>query len=182
MTLVDHSRRVMRGRQDPLASDFKARLAELRRHPEIDFIKDLRNFLLHRELPFLGHRLSMNSVNTPQMTMDSDVRIGVHQLLESDGWCSSSKTYLASLGDAVSLRPLISKHGKLIFEFNSWLHDEVSIANVGALKEVNHLVVERNAILAGCSFEEAQIHTQRWTDLREGRIKPREVFGKDVKP
>jgi len=70
MTLVEHSRRIMRDRRGPLRDELTTKLAEILLNQEIPFVQDLRNFMLHRSLPFLAHTLSMNEVNTgsPSMT------------------------------------------------------------------------------------------------------------------
>ena len=52
-------------------------------------------------------------------------------------------------GDVVPLRPVIEKHGRLLFDLNAWLHHELSLANAPALEEVNEMVVRRNMIMTG---------------------------------
>jgi hypothetical protein len=168
MTLVDHSRRIMRRRTGQVAEEFEQRKIELLKNPEVGFIQDLRNFLLHRTLPFFAHTLSMANVNTPQQTMTSEVELSVVELTEWDRWSSSSRRYLESLGEVVTLRPLIKHHGHLIVEINNWLHDALAIANRDSLAEVNRLVVERNAVLTGSDFAQAEGLTQHWSDLRAG--------------
>jgi hypothetical protein len=177
MTLVEHSRRIMRGRAGQIADDFAKRKIALLRNPEVAFIQDLRNFLLHRALPFFAHSLSLDKLNTPEQTMTSEVELNVAELLEWDKWSSQSRQYLQSLDEVVVLRPLIRRHGQLVVGINGWLHDELGHANEEALTEVNRLVVERNALVMGSDIATAEEQTKKWSDLRDGNITPQEMFG-----
>jgi hypothetical protein len=44
-TLVDHARRLMKGRTGKIANEFERRKLETIANPEVPFIKDLRNFV-----------------------------------------------------------------------------------------------------------------------------------------
>ncbi|HEY3947357.1 MAG TPA: hypothetical protein VGL78_19180 [Solirubrobacteraceae bacterium] len=59
MTLVDHSRRLLRGRSGAVVDEFGAKLASVVENPEILFVRDLRNFMLHGSLPLIAHRLRL---------------------------------------------------------------------------------------------------------------------------
>jgi hypothetical protein len=156
MTLVDHSRRIMRSRKDAVASEFAERKAELVRNPEIRFIQELRNFTLHRAIPFLGHSFTFTTGTDPAFT--SEVELGVAQLRGWDGWSESSLAFLENQGEAVVLRPTIRRHGQLVLGLNSWLLDALMAANQLAREEVNDLVAKRNAILAGQEVYEPKIN------------------------
>lgn len=148
-SLVDHVRRLMRGRVGPIAEEFATRKAELLRGPEIPFMVDLRNFTLHRTLPFFGHTLSVTGVNTPEQEVESEVLLNVPQLFEWDGWSAPARVYLDGQHDALSLRPIVKKHGEMVLELNAWLLSELAKTNKDSLDEVNTLIVARNAVLTG---------------------------------
>lgn len=167
MTLVDHSRRMMRGRTDELESDFSTRRTELLRHPEISFIKDLRNFMLHRSIPFLGHTMKMSGLNTESPTVDMQIELSIDELLQWDGWTAASKRFLAGYEEKLPLLPVIEKHGDVVFRFNAWIVSALSEANREALSQANELVVERNAILGGTDIEAARHLTDEVTRQRE---------------
>lgn len=161
-SLIDHVRRLMRGRVGPIVEEFERRKAEVLENPEVPFVVDLRNFTLHRTLPFFAHRLSMTKVNTPEQAMESEVELAVGQLLEWDNWSKPSRKYLESQGETVVLRTVIKKHGELVISLNGWLHNELSGANDSALEEVNRLVVEANAIFTGGDLDEAEQLAKRF--------------------
>lgn len=163
MTLVDHTRRLMRNRTGTVAAEFTRRKADLLEHPEVPFMQDLRNFTLHRELPFLAHTLSMTNVNTPDQEFESEVLLSAIDLLDWDGWTARSVAFLSSDGD-VELRPVVRKHGELVSALNIWLFN--ALMEDIDLTEVNELVVERNAILTGLDLDAARRWTDEWSSRR----------------
>jgi hypothetical protein len=155
-SLVDHVRRLMRGRTGPVADKFLHWKEAALQNPEVPFVIDLRNFMLHRTLPLFGHTLSMTNVNKPDQRMESEVQLTVPELLEWDRWSRVSRTYLEGSGDAVAIRPVVKKHAELVLDLNEWLLKELSNANASAMDEVNELIVARNAILTGGDLQEAR--------------------------
>lgn len=166
MTLVDHVRRTMAGRTGQLADEFKSRKEALLQNPEIPFMQDLRNFTLHRTLPFLAHRLSMTNVNTPEQTFESEVELSVAQLLEWDEWSTASRRFLENSGETVALRPVVQRHGQLVLDLNAWVHTK--LVQAIDIDQLNELIVEINAALAGVDKESAKQLTDEWTRRRGG--------------
>jgi hypothetical protein len=163
MTLVDHTRRLMKGRTGEVTDEFTRRKAELLEHPEVPFMQDLRNFTLHRKLPFLAHTVSMTNVNKPDQQFESEVLLSASDLLDWDGWTARSSMFLASAGD-VELRPVVRKHGEMVSALNIWLF--ASLIDAIDLAAINELVVERNAILTGVDVEAARRWTDEWSNKR----------------
>jgi hypothetical protein len=169
MTMVDHSRRIMRGRNGPIAEEFVERKRALLTNSEVPFVRDLRNFTLHRSLPFLGNTVRMTDLNTPGQTITAEVELSVADLNAWDGWTAPARAFLDLQGEAVVLRPVVRRHGELVAALNAWLYNSLAKANVGALAEVNQLAVERNAVLTGTDLAEAERLTAEWTRLRQTR-------------
>ncbi|MFZ1925226.1 MAG: hypothetical protein WAU42_03685 [Solirubrobacteraceae bacterium] len=164
MALVEHSRRITRGRSGPIAEEFERRKCETIENPEVLFIQHLRNYVLHRSLPFIGHEVHLQP--RPGVLATSEIKLSVHELTGWDGWPAATKQFIASHGDAIPLRPIVRRHGDLVVELNLWLYEQLADANVPALEEANQLVVERNAILGGTDLEARRV-TETWTRLRE---------------
>lgn len=59
MTLVEHTRRVMRDRSGPIVEEFERRKQEVVANQEVPFIQGLRNYVLHHSLPFVGHQVRL---------------------------------------------------------------------------------------------------------------------------
>jgi hypothetical protein len=107
----------------------------------------------------------MANVNTPQQTMTSEVELSVAELIEWHGWSPAPRQFIEELGETVTLRPLIRRHGEMVVGINKWLHDQLALANKAALEDANCLVVEHNAVLTGSDIADAETITQRWTIL-----------------
>lgn len=156
MSLVDHVRSIMRTRSGAILDDYNQQKKQLVTHLEIRFVQELRNFTLHRTLPIFAHTLELNNINTPRQSMTSEVELNVADLLEWDGWSAASSRYLVEAGDAVQLRPLIKKHGELVYWFNRRIFRALTSANEATLEQVNELIVRRNAVWAGVDMQTAR--------------------------
>ena len=167
MTLVEHTRRVMRGRSGPTAEEFERRKQEVVANPEVPFIQGLRNYVLHHSLPFVGHQVQLQA--QPNVIATSEIRLSVRELAQWDGWSGSTMSFIESHDEALTLRPVIRRHSELVIELNVWLYGQLADANADALAEVNQLVVQRNAILGGLGPDEARRVTEEWTRRREER-------------
>jgi hypothetical protein len=148
-SLVDHVRRLMRNRSGSIAEEFTRRKQELLQNPEVPFMEDFRNFVLHRELPYISHSISMGRIGTALRMTKSEVELGVWQLLKWEKWKPLAREFLKAQGNVLILRPVIKKHGQLMIGLNGWLHNELAKANKQALIEVNKLVDARNSIQRG---------------------------------
>jgi hypothetical protein len=168
-TLADHSRPLTQDWTGELAEEMVARKEQLLSNPEVTFVKDLRNFMLHRSLPFLGHTLRLGDVNTDRPTNEMQIELSATELLRSDGWTRPSKDFLAGYEEKVALLPIIEKHGQVVVEFNQWVIGALAEANREALAEANAIVAERNALLGGIDIETARRvtdgHTRRLEEV-----------------
>jgi len=163
MTLVDHSRRLMRDRTGSLAEEFGTRKASLLQNPEVRFIQDLRNFMLHRSLPLLAHRLRLSGGISEEARGESEMLLGTEDLLAWDGWSSASRGWIEARGADISLRPLIVQHSALVYEINYWLLDALTAENQAPLAEANEIIVERNAFFNRSDKAVAAKLTEDWT-------------------
>jgi hypothetical protein len=167
-SLAGHARRV--------AEQFAPRDVRRRHRDAIDqlkgtagavFIKDLRNYTLHRALPALGHGLRVQRVDgTLQMT-ESEVGLPTERLLAWKKWRAPSKALLRDAGERLDLRPIVMDHAQASMSLNAELHD--GIMESLDMDTLDRLVVEVNAALSGLDFETAKRMTDHRTAQREGR-------------
>jgi hypothetical protein len=162
-TLVDHTRRLMRGRVGALPEEFNRRKADLVANAEVPFVKDLRNFVLHRAHPFLGHTVTVAS---SQGSITGEIELSQTDLLTWDRWSSPARAFIKDQAEKIPLRPIVQRHGKLMIELHNWLHDQLARANTSALEDTNQLVDERNGILAGLDSAAAQRLSEATTRIR----------------
>ena len=160
-SLVDHVRHLMRGREGPIPEEFEKRKADLLSHPEVPFLGDLRNYTLHRALPFLGTRVSMINENTPEEGLAGEIRLSVASLLEWDRWTAPARAFMVDQRDVVPLMPVVDRHGRMVFELNAWLHHELSLANAPAMDELDELIIQQNMIMTGGDREMAERRARR---------------------
>jgi hypothetical protein len=162
-SLVDHSRQLMRGRPEALVSRVEAEKSSLLAHPEIAFIKDLRNYMLHRSLPPVLHRAAMTGLNTAAPGSQSEVTMSTEDLLGWDRWSSAAKAFLRGQTGNLALRPLIEDHGYEMYKFNDWLLDLLIEQNRPNLAAANELIIERNALVNRVDIPAARRLTEEWT-------------------
>ncbi len=165
MALVEHTRRIMRDRSGPIVDEFERRKRDVTANPEVPFIHNLRNYVLHHSLPFVGHEVRLQP--QPGVLATSEIQLSVRQLTAWDGWSAPARRFIESQGDALALRPVVDLHAGLVAQLNLWLYERLADANAPALAKVNRLVDERNAILGGTDLEEARRVTEAWTRRRE---------------
>lgn len=180
VTVVDHARRVLRGRTGATVDEFARRKTEMNASGLVPFVHCLRSFVLHRQLPFLGHEVRLQP--QPGVLATSDLRLSVEELMGWDGWTAPAKAFLATQQEAIPLRPVIVDHAELLMGLNLWLYEQLAAANESALDEVNELVTERNAILARTTIDEAHRVTAVWTAMRESPTPDPNITIEDLMP
>jgi hypothetical protein len=165
MALVEHTRRIMRDRSGPIVDEFERRKLAVLDHPEIQFIQNLRNYVLHRSLPFIGHEVRVQP--EPGVDATSEIRLSTRELRAWDKWSAAARRLIDSNEDELALRPIVDVHAALVIDLNEWLIEALSKANSETLAEVNRLVDESNAILGGVDIDEARRITAAVTARRK---------------
>jgi hypothetical protein len=162
-TLIDHARNLMRPRTGRIAEEFDRRKTEVAATPEVAFVRDLRNFVLHQANPFLGHTVRIMGADGPIV---GELELTSANLLTWGRWKAPARAFIRTQPESFTLRPIICQHGGLMVTLHNWLHNELAKANAAALEEANQLVVERNAILGGIDPVAAERLTETVTKLR----------------
>lgn len=166
-SIVDHARRLMRNSEPDFESLWKARVEEAwEEQPVMHFIKGLRNYSLHRRLPFFGSSFSVQNPNSRDASFQSEVEMSVDQLMEWDGWAVPARDFLANHAPGFALRPLIEEHGSVVYGMNVWLHEQLMEQLSAGLAEVNDMAVEYNAVLTG--MDSAAVRSRMERMRREG--------------
>jgi len=156
-SLVDHVRRLLRGRAGRVIDEINSKIRELASRPELKVVDDLRNYTLHRTLPLLGHQLSaVRRGDNGTFALSSKVQMDVQELLAWDRWSPESRRFLEEQGKAVDLRALIQTQGQLVLDLNVWIVDRLTAENEQGLQEADELRVAANAALAGVDIETAR--------------------------
>ena len=107
LTLVEHTQIIARelyGTQ-PFWEEYRCEVAQkLSTNPNVQFVHNLRNYILHYDLPVTFASL------TPEC--EQLVKIKIHTLREWSGWRGLSRQYLDSLGDEEKIEDIVAAYRK----------------------------------------------------------------------
>ena len=115
-TVVDQNRRVIEKRYtgDDFLPEYEAYITqELLGSGPIQFVHDLRNFILHRSIPPVTAVLDLNETSH-RLILD------VPQLQQWKGWCKVSKDYLANANKGVDLADTVNAYMEVVRHFHDW--------------------------------------------------------------
>jgi len=145
-TLVDHTRYLMTHYQ---ASDFykeyEAKKTKVIEMPEHHFLKDFRNYVMHRNLPPIDYTVGLRDEGNNTF----ELRLNTPALLEWDGWTTKAQEFIKTHKDKLVLVDVIKAHSKVIDELNIWLLQQFTDLHSKDIEAVNKLMHLRNDILSG---------------------------------
>lgn len=143
-SLIDHSRNFSKkdikdGIKDKYAEKVKEYFAD---NGLANFIKDFRNYLLHKEYPNI-------EISTELSNNKNYIYFNKDELEIWDGWKSKSKIFLKEQDRNLSIEMLVDDYYKLVVEFYEWLFDELRKEYKDEYEEVNTLIKRFNKTFFG---------------------------------
>lgn len=176
--LIDHTRIATNSLDSDgtVMHEFEDRKKSVVAMESVGFIKDLRNFVLHRNLPFLGHTIAFGpGADGGGVAMTaSTIELSTSQLLDWGKWSSGSRDFLKSVGgEKLALLPLIEAHGAAMSQLHRWLINALEEEMSVFIAEMNDLITRREAIRFGVTVQEAEAMI-RERSLRE--------YGREIEP
>lgn len=146
-TLVDHTRVIM---NEPFISEthrveYRKKVAQLFSGESlIGFMHELRNFALHRSIPFVTMRVSIHAASG---SLDSAILVDLDKMADWEGWRSEGKAFIGLHRPSIRIRELIDGYECKIREFYEWFclqfqkHYEKEMEEVLALQKqwIDHL-------------------------------------------
>ncbi|MDF9530611.1 hypothetical protein [Bacillus cereus] len=143
MTLVDHTRNLFKAEykdtQFEKEYDNKKEQSFVQ-SPVSGFVKDLRNYSLHKMLPITGATLDYD-----ESGMSHSIFMPKDKLIDWDGWKSKAKEYLNTQGKKIVLLQLINEYTKIVFEFQAWFQEKQNEIHSDSMKELEKLELEYSA-------------------------------------
>jgi hypothetical protein len=123
LTLIDHARRLHVNYADhPSFRDYKHEIkTRFAVDPLCQFVKNLRHYTLHWELPFIGSRVSV----IPEVRMQHTMYIDRDQLLRWDGWTSHARAYLETSNTEIDLHGVVIEYERKIKDFYDWYYEKL---------------------------------------------------------
>ncbi|MEZ5524480.1 MAG: hypothetical protein R3E62_05865 [Pseudomonadales bacterium] len=126
-SLVSHTRSYMRTHHkgQPIFKLYETEVQKtFAQNPLALFIKDLRNYFLHKGIPVSKMEVSFDTeTKEPPISKFSLNKL---ELISWSQWCSGSKTYLNSCEDDLSLRNTVHKYQQEISNFYQWFNDALN--------------------------------------------------------
>ena len=103
--------------------------------PFSHFVQDLRNYMLHNELPITSASL----VVIPDERIDSIIKLNVKKLRHGKKWSKEAKEYINSIGDEIRLDEIIDKYRSLVVNFYKWFGQRQSELHKNDFEEISRL-------------------------------------------
>jgi hypothetical protein len=118
VSLVDHSRRLLRRYEGTrLWAEYGRRRGAISAGGASLLIRGLRNYALHRELPFVGGTVTLSAESGASATM----LLNSESLLEWDKWEAAARRFIENSGDTIDLHALVVEHTQLVDDLYRWL-------------------------------------------------------------
>lgn len=156
MTLVDHTRIHVR---DLYAGTNLEKLVHERikvqflDSPLARFVKGLRNYSLHKELPLTSAHFHWQQ----DKEFIFSIKLVTARLREWDGWKGPARTYLDGLKGDPDLKTIIDDYAKLIIDFHNWFREEQRMLHKTAFEETNRLQEELRTLLRDAGLSEREL-------------------------
>jgi hypothetical protein len=148
MTLRDHTRR-LRQQYPPADSSFSAEYDSRVRTTFVEsplsvFIEDLRNYTLHRSLPFVQGTLTRH---LPTEAMTATAVLRKEPLQTWDRWRAGASSYLQEADGQIDLLEVVDSYSSAVDGFNIWFASVWRSWHAGAFQELHTLENELKTLL-----------------------------------
>jgi hypothetical protein len=101
--------------------------------PEAAFLKGLRNYIAHRQLPVAQSKQTFG----PEV-FEITFILPSKPLLDWDGWNSAVQTWIIGQGEAVPIVNVVTTYARITGEFDKWLHGQIGLKYKTEIEEFRH--------------------------------------------
>lgn len=143
-TLVDHGIRVLDKEDRQFRTQWKQRVADVIAAPVTDFIKNLRNVLLHEGLPLLSGAVRFDGAE-----WSADISMPRDDLLRLSGWSVAARDYMEIKGERIELADVVTEYMQTIEGLYDWLFPRFEELHGEEIDGVNALMDQYNRALRG---------------------------------
>ncbi|MCD1267106.1 hypothetical protein B5M44_23840 [Shinella sumterensis] len=156
-TFIDHSRNFMNEhyRGTAFYNDYSGEIQKRFHSSELArFVRDLRNYMTHRELPDSQMTLKMVATGAPATDEGTpcDITAGIQykttRFLEWDGWSAPAARFLKTCDEFLTLRSIFEPHITLMQDFSTWFEDRFRQHHHDDFKELQALEEQHEALEA----------------------------------
>lgn len=167
MSLVDHTRRAIRKvypPNSPPRAEYDGRVqATFASSPEVRFVQDLRDLLLHVDALNVNARFHWDRIAGEKR----ELMLLRERLVRWPGWSAPAREVLARNADDISIEPLIRNYTATVSAFYNWLAEWHRQQHVQAFVELEVLQTRvRQIVIEGGLADPEDTRTRR-RSLRE---------------
>jgi hypothetical protein len=127
---------------------------ELKHSPTVSFVQDLRNYVLHKQLPIASAQLSLKGGGGTITELDNTIKLDVNELREWNKWKPESRVFLDSLDDKVQIREVAEKYEGAIRAFYQWFGEQQTQVHRSEFAELSRLETQYEQVMQ--ELEEAE--------------------------
>lgn len=141
--LIDHARRFVSAYPNKckFVIDYNKKIDEyFKGSTQHIFLKNLRNYCLHRALPLAEFEWSFSGTS---LFENNIIKLNLDKLLEFEGFNESTRQYLVEMGDII-IEDIIEEYMETITNFYKWFFDELSILHREDIENANALIRKLN--------------------------------------
>ena len=127
---------------------------DLMHSPIVCFVQNLRNYVLHKQLPIASARLSLKGGGATITEFDNTIKLDVNELREWDKWKPESRVFLDSLDDKVQIREVAEKYEGAIRASYQWFGEQQTQVHRSEFAEMSRLETKYEQVMQ--ELEEAE--------------------------
>ncbi len=140
-----------------LVDEYAHKVKDLGKIEHIVFVKNLRNYFLHSDVPSLAITLNIVRDADGNDLETVDFSLGVDDdMLNWDGWHVNARSFLTKQmkqpNSKMNLQDLVRMHREDIDKLYHWLHREYMTVHKDAIGEANNLIIEHNRKMRDHAF------------------------------
>lgn len=140
LSLMDHARKHYRElySDNNLFPDYQEKINQtFSNNPLAIFIKDLRQYFQHYQMPGVSSRLVCGAIAS---NLEIRLLLPIKEMKEFSGWSSFSKKFLSEQTDDIDLLRLVNEYHQLIINFYDWfISRQMEIHTDGNKKVEDHI-------------------------------------------
>jgi hypothetical protein len=137
-SLVEHSRNFMKGvyAGHPLLAEYEDRVrSEMATSGLVQFVHDLRNYMLHKGIPIVRETLEFHPGGQPAFA----VALNLAGMRSWSGWSSGSRVFMQTLPDHIRLADVIEPYLEKTVHFYQWLTNRRLVEDKPVMEELREL-------------------------------------------
>ena len=137
-SLIEHTQAFLKElNNSKLNNAYKIKLEKLQRNKCVYFVKDLRHYTQHKELPMVTAHISATRPTTNvEFEFKQNLLLMKKNLLRWKSWKENSKRYISQYKGDIDLKVVISEYNTLVTKFYNWLYKRVLKLYSKELKEL----------------------------------------------